>query len=251
MPVGTILVTETLNAGFTLTGVSTVPVGALLSSDLGAGTASVTVTSGGQTIVTFINTFIPPPPPGPETPYHIRYVSHLNIGDSFVNITNTGAGGAGSASGTSASVTGAFCANVYAFSPDEQMVSCCSCPVTPNGLVSLSARNDLISNTLTPAVPTSLVIKLVATVPIGGSCVGSAAMVSPDIFAPGLAAWGTTIHAKPNGPFGTTETAFLPATLSAGELLRLTQLCNFINANGSGFGICRSCRLGGLGSGRL
>ena len=42
-----------------------------------------------------------------------------------------------------------------------------------------------------------------------------------------------------------TETEFLPATLSAGEALRLTSLCTFINGNGSGFGICRSCRLGG------
>jgi hypothetical protein len=47
-----------------------------------------------------------------------------------------------------------------------------------------------------------------------------------------------------------TETPFLPATLSAGEASRLTNLCTFINANGSGFGICRSCRLGGLGAGR-
>jgi hypothetical protein len=59
------------------------------------------------------------------------------------------------------------------------------------------------------------------------------------------------------GSFAVTETQFLPATLSTtdprglgGELQRLTQLCTFINANGSGFGICRSCRLGGLGAGR-
>jgi len=45
-----------------------------------------------------------------------------------------------------------------------------------------------------------------------------------------------------------TETAFLPASLSEGEFTRLTQLCGFINGNGSGFGICRSCRLGGLGA---
>jgi hypothetical protein len=31
-------------------------------------------------------------------------------------------------------------------------------------------------------------------------------------------------------------------------LSRLTGLCTFINGNGSGFGICRSCRLGGLGA---
>src|SRR3954469_13666401 len=75
-----------------------------------------------------------------DGPYQVRYASNLNVGDSVINITNSGARGAGLNSGTTASVTGAICANVYVFSPDEQMISCCSCPVTPNGLVSLSAR---------------------------------------------------------------------------------------------------------------
>lgn len=185
-----------------------------------------------------------------DTPYQVRYASNLNIGDSVINITNSGARGAGLAAGTSASTTGALCVNVYAFSPDEQMISCCSCPVTPNGLVSLSARADLISNTLTPAVPTSIVVKLLASTPVGGSCTGAAA--SPGALSSGLVAWGTTLHATPTaGSFAVTETPFSPATLSAGELTRLTALCTFINANGSGFGICRSCRLGGLGADKL
>lgn len=184
-----------------------------------------------------------------DSPFQVRYASNLNVGDSVVNITNSGARGAGLAAGTSASTTGAICVNAYAFSPDEQMIACCSCPVTPNGLVSLSARQDLISNTLTPAVPTSIVIKLLASAPVGGSCTNSAA--APGALSSGMLAWGTTVHAgAAAGTTATTETEFLPATLSAGELARLTTLCTFINANGSGFGVCRSCRLGGLGSAR-
>jgi hypothetical protein len=182
-----------------------------------------------------------------DTPYQAHYASNLAVGDSVVNISNSGANGAGLNSGTTASTTGALCANVYAFSPDEQMVSCCSCPVTPNGLVSLSVKNDLVSNTLTPAIPTAVVIKLLATAPVGGSCNNSAAAVTTATLVPGMLAWGTTIHATPTtGVYGVTETAFSPATLSAGELSRLGNLCNFIIANGSGFGVCRSCRLGGL-----
>jgi hypothetical protein len=197
-----------------------------------------------------------------DTAYQIRYASNLDVGDAVVNITNSGARGAGLQSGTSASITGSICANVYTFSPDEQMVSCCSCPVTPNGLVSLSAQRDLISNTLTPVVPTSIVIKLLASVPVGGSCSNSAS--APGAQTSGMLAWGTTVH-KTNSSTTTTtttgrtpvtttttttslglgETPFLPATLSAGELTRLTQLCSFIVANGSGFGICRTCQLGG------
>ena len=191
-----------------------------------------------------------------DTPYQIRYASNLQFGDSVVNITNSGATGAALQSGTTASITGAICVNAYAFSPDEQLVACCSCPVTPNGLVSLSVNNDLLARTLTPARPTSVVIKLLASAPIGGSCTNSAAtagVAGGGALVTGMLAWGTTLHSTatpPAAPFSVTETKFAPATLSAGELFRLTQLCTFIIANGSGFGICNSCRLGGLGAGR-
>jgi hypothetical protein len=173
-----------------------------------------------------------------DTPFQVRYASNLNIGDSVINITNTGA-----ASGS------IICANVYTFSPDEQLISCCSCVVTPNALVSLSAKRDLISNTLTPAVPNSIVVKILGTT--GGSCNAP----TPGTQTNGLAAWGTTIHAAP-GAAGeaagagavVTETAFTPATLSAAELAKISSFCGFIQANGSGFGICRSCRLGGQGA---
>ena len=197
-----------------------------------------------------------------DSRYQIRYVANLNLGDSVINITNTGASGAALPAGTSAATVGAICVNVYAFSPDEQMISCCSCPVTPNGLVSLSARRDLVNNTLTPAVPTSIVVKLVASTPVGGSCSGSAA--SWGTLTSGMLAWGTTVHAGAAAGSAAviTETPFLPATLSAlgqdgppplgiGEAARLQNLCTFIQANGSGFGICSTCRLGGLGAGRL
>src|SRR6202035_157566 len=80
-------------------------------------------------------------------------------GDSVVNVTDTGT------SSTTAFPTqdGNICLNVYTFSPDEQLISCCSCLITPDGLNSLSARDDLISDTLTPGVPTSVVIKLLAS----------------------------------------------------------------------------------------
>src|SRR5436305_9739699 len=91
-----------------------------------------------------------------DTPYQVKYASNLTVGDSVINITNTGARGAGLGFGTAASVTGAICANVYVYDPAEEVVACCSCPVTPNGLVSLSARSDLIVNPLTRGNPTSI-----------------------------------------------------------------------------------------------
>ena len=92
-------------------------------------------------------------------PFQTRYSSNLASGDSVINATNTGAG----STSPFPTQNGNICVNVYTFSPDEQLISCCACPITPDGLVSLSARNDLISNTLTPGVPTSIVIKLLAS----------------------------------------------------------------------------------------
>ena len=183
-----------------------------------------------------------------DTPFQVRYASNLPVGDSVINATNTGA------SSTVAFPTqnGNICMNVYTFSPDEQLISCCSCPITPDGLVSLSARNDLISNTLTPGVPTSIVVKLLGSTGTANACNASTVGQGANVLATGLAAWGTTIHALPVTPgspattYGVTETAFTPSTLSAAELTRITTLCGFIQTNGSGFGLCRSCRFGGL-----
>ena len=183
--------------------------------------------------------------------YQVNYFANLTAGDSVVDISNSGALGAGFQSGTTADIAGSICVNVFTFSPDEQLISCCSCPVTPNGLVSLSVTQDLVSNTLTPAVPTSGVIKLIATVPVGSpaNCTNSASRVTGAVLAPGLLSWGTTLHATPQaGLFGVTERPFIKGTISAAELTRLGNLCGFIQTNGSRFGICKICRPGGLGA---
>lgn len=187
----------------------------------------------------------------PDGVFQVRYASNLTMGDSVINLSNTG-----QSSTTALPLQdGNLCVNVYAFSPDEQLISCCSCYVTPDGLVSLSARNDLASNTLTPGNPTSIVVKLLssaATTPT--ACNASTAGTLANPLATGLTAFGTTIHALPITPaspattFGATETPFVRATLSFAELTRLTSLCGFIQATGSGFGICKTCRLGGQGA---
>jgi len=175
---------------------------------------------------------------GPPDSFQVRYASNLNKGDSYINITNTGSNHIENPPGTN-------CIDVYTFDPSEEMVSCCSCVVTPNALVSLSVQGDLISNTLSPATPANVVIKIVAKNPPGtGTCDPAS---SAGELVSGIRAWGTTLHALPDGTYGVTETTFLPGSLSAAEFAHLTSFCGFINSNGSGFGICKSCRAGGLG----
>ena len=189
--------------------------------------------------------------------FQVRYASNLTGGDSVINLTNTGANGASLNGPGFGGAAGNICVNVYAFSPDEQLVSCCSCLITPNGLASLSVNSDLISNTLTGVRPNSVVVKLVNTGAgdrfTGTSCTNSAAVAGTAAFplAAGMLGFGTTIHAAPvAGTFGVTETPFLSATLSTQELASITNRCANIIGNGSTFGICRSCRVGGLASDR-
>lgn len=186
-----------------------------------------------------------PNPALPENAFLIRFAANLNVVDSLINVTNTGLNGA-PLQGPGFGPAGDICVNVYGFSPDEQLVSCCSCLVTPNGLVSLSAKSDVFSNTLTGVSPNSGVIKLVASIP------------GTQTLAGGMAAWGTTGHVAglapvpgAPAPFGVVETPFTPGTLSPGELASITNRCTNIIGNGSGFGICRSCATGGRGGSRF
>jgi hypothetical protein len=207
-----------------------------------------------------------------DSPFQVRYAANLTAGDSEINITNTGANGASLYGPGYGGATGNICVNVYALDPGEELVSCCSCLVTPDALVSISVINSLISNTATGVRPTSVVIKLLASLAggdgTGTSCTNSAA--SPTPLATGLAAWGTTIHAGPTGTFFVTETAFTPATSSlgevdgvaavssgqnanpdvpiSGEIASLANRCRNIIGNSSGAGICASCNTGGLGA---
>ena len=142
--------------------------------------------------------------------------------------------------------------NVYGFSPDEQLVSCCSCLVTPNGLVSLSIKNDIVNNTLTGVRPNSVVVKVIPTGAsanfTGTSCTNAASVAgnaANPLIASGGLGFSTTIHAQGAG-FGTTENPMRPGTLSAQELASITNRCTNIIGNGSTFGICGSCRAGGF-----
>jgi hypothetical protein len=209
-------------------------------------TSAVTSTNGGTNLTATASiTVLPIITDGSTGVYELRYLANLNQGDSFVNFTN-----AGTLSGFDPA--GRICVNVYTFDPAEEMISCCACPVTPNGLNSLSARNDLISNTLTPGVPTSITVKLLSSLPLPGNTCNAASPNAANLVR-GMRAWATTLHLNTAvlpapGVYQHTETPFSVAELSTSELTKLTSFCAFIQSNGSGFGICKACRTGALGA---
>jgi len=140
----------------------------------------------------------------------------------YVSVTNTGESGGVSPGGD-------LCADIYVFHSDQQMSECCGCKVTPDGLLTLGLRSNLLSNPLTGVVGKSGTIRIVSSVPNGGLC---------DASSPGgtaeLVAWGT-----PLGTSAFTETAFKEAAFNASELSKLATECGFIQAHGSGHGVCR------------
>jgi hypothetical protein len=183
-----------------------------------------------------------------------------------VNLSNSGF--QGPFIGGAPATIGNICVNVYTFDPTEEEIACCACLVTPNGLNSLSAVSVLISNPLTPAIPTAIVIKLVASQPRvpppGTATTGPFNVCNPAtvtaVTAPatytsatggalvgGMIAWGTTIEpSSPGGTSGVVSVDFKKDMLSTSELTALVSTCGFIQGDGSSFGICRSCRLGAL-----
>jgi len=165
----------------------------------------------------------------------ISYAANLKSGDSYVNLTN-----AGSVDGTDPA--GDICANIYVFAEDQQLISCCSCQLTPNHLQTLSVENDLVANRLTPGMPIGITTLLLPT--SGTTCDATA----PGPQANGLLAWSTTAHVMTGSTLAMTETRFLDTTLSTTELTKITGLCQWIETAGSGYGICGPCRVGAAGA---
>jgi hypothetical protein len=190
-----------------------------------------------------------------DGPYQVRYAANLAAGESYIDIVNDGYQGASLLGpGFGAGTIGNICVSVYAIDPGEELDSCCSCLITPDQVVHLGAVADLISNTANGVKPTSITIKLLASIPAGGasatSCATQAATVTSATLVSGMDAWGTTLHPAPGSTttFITTETPFTNAALSGGELASLTGRCASIVGNLSGAGICTSCHNGALGA---
>jgi hypothetical protein len=197
----------------------------------------VTTTNAGsaQQVCAILHVVDQPPNP-PDDPCAIRYFSNLTSGDSLVNVSNAGT--------STVHPQGHICANFYVFDPDEELLACCACKISPNAIKSVSLTQDVTPYMVHSA--TSLIIKLVATTPAAGVC--NPALVTTSNLATGMRAWATTIHAQPIPPggFGVTETRFARCGLPPADLALLTTRCAFLQQNGSGYGICRACRDGGL-----
>ena len=161
---------------------------------------------------------------GDPTAYFTTYYSanQANAPDAALRVINDG-------------VNGNLWADIFVFDDSEELSQCCSCEVTPDGVLSESVKLNLTANPIRGIVNTRGVIKVIAAYTPFVS-----PTFSPFAVAPGLHVWGTHIQgtkvtlspgAPVNpvvaGPFFVTETPAADSNLSGPELVLLENLCMY------------------------
>ena len=142
--------------------------------------------------------------------------------DSTIRVTNPGTTGQD------------LCAMVYVFDQDQQMSECCGCLVSQDGLLTLSLKNDLLSNPLTGVASTSGTVMLVSGQQLSsGGC--NASSVTP---AGTVVAWVTHLPQSKSGALTSAEVPFSTSPLSTTLSSSLQAQCSFIQQLGSGQGLC-------------
>ena len=142
--------------------------------------------------------------------------------DSTIRVTNPGTTGQD------------LCAMVYVFDQDQQMSECCGCLVSQDGLLTLSLKNDLLSNPLTGVASTSGTVMLVSGQQLSsGGC--NASTVTP---AGTVVAWVTHLPQSKSGALTSAEVPFSTSPLNSTLSSSLQAQCSFIQQLGSGQGLC-------------
>src|SRR5271165_7016924 len=193
------------------------------------------------------NAFAAPPigpPSGDFSSYFVTYYSNANTKgapDATLRLVNDGDVAVSEIEGVPQ--FGNLFADIYVFDDSQELQECCSCVVTPDGLLSESISKNLTANELTGRAETSRgVIKILS------DFVGDPTNADP---TPGLRGWmthiqatigggGGTVNPKGPGPFYVTEDPLADSNLSGAEYAALSELCSLSITLGSGYGIC-SC----------
>ena len=166
--------------------------------------------------------------PPPADTFKVNYFSNANTAgapDGTVYLTNPGTSG------------GNICAMIYVLDPNQELLECCGCSLTPDSLRTISVNNDLTANPLTREVLTFGSIKVIS------STGAPTCNPSKPVPTPAVRGWGTHIQLPASLGISAvnaylTETDSQDATLSSTEVSHLAGLCGSIISNASGYGIC-------------
>jgi len=137
--------------------------------------------------------------------------------DAFVHVLNPNVATVG------------LCATIYIWRNDQELSECCSCPISPNGLLTLRVSGLTANPGDHAGSPVSGSISIISD----SACDPTAPVPTPD-----LRAWATHVNIDTVGGFDVTETEALDTPLSTGEIGEAGSRCGFIRVNGSGVGRC-------------
>jgi hypothetical protein len=164
----------------------------------------------------------------PADTLKVDYFANANTAgapDATLRLTNDGTSGSN------------ICADIFVYDSAQELSECCSCLITPNGLLTLSVNKALTANPLTGVSLNTGTISIVSARPTAGACPLPTTAIAP---VAGVRGWATHIQ---NSNFTITETSSQDATLSTTEQTELQNGCHAIHLVGSGTGIC-SCGTG-------
>jgi len=191
------------------------------------------------------------------------YFSNANTtgGQGFVNITSPFEG---NQTATNPVVQeGEMCAMIYVLNTDQAVEACCGCPITADGLLTLSISGNLapnpvasgkilhdgsiriLSTAINSAITGLTLPRGVNCDAVTGACCDPTADRGAKPLVPQLelAAWANHVQNTQ-----ITEAVFqtTPAAEAAGDLTSLPSACAFAVETGSGQGVC-TCGTGGFG----
>jgi len=150
---------------------------------------------------------------GDSSPYFTTYYSNANTAnapDATVRAINDGGNG------------GNLYASIYVFDDSEELTECCSCVITPDGLLSESVNKNLTANPLIGIKPTRGVIKIISS----STEADLSTSFAPNTPTSGIRAWATHVQKLTSG-FALSESPFSDSNLASSEQLLLEQLCYF------------------------
>lgn len=133
------------------------------------------------------------------------------------------------------SPVGDICTNLYVFDNNQEMVSCCSCRLTPNELASASVANQLTNNPLTSVIPSAGVIKILPIIAGNYACSPIAPFASSD--ASLVKGFATHVQVTGSATY-ISETDIPVAILGSEDATFLNNACLFVQYLGSSKGRC-------------
>ena len=176
---------------------------------------------------------------GDKSVYFVTYYSNANTNyapNAVLRLINDGDASTAQIEGRP---NGNLWASIYVFDDSQEMLECCNCFISADGLLSEWVNRELTGNTLTGRVPNRGVIKIISSAtddPTNNSLKagihGTMTHVQYDL--------STNTTAVATTAYALTEAPLSDSNLVAAEKQALEQSCSFAITLGSGQGTC-SC----------